>query len=162
MDFLGQAIELESETISAYKALSNQCAGHAGIRSILKMLIHDHEEHMNTLSRAQARNVFELNDTGIFSGIRRQLERIRVDRDTFSCDIDQLSLYREARDLLQSKMTLYRKARDEIHDPRGLEYLEKLISEEQKQMVVLDNIIEMVERPETWLEDAEFSHLDEY
>ena len=27
---------------------------------------------------------------------------------------------------------------------------------------VLDNIIRMVERPEQWLEDAEFSHLDEY
>jgi hypothetical protein len=37
-----------------------------------------------------------------------------------------------------------------------------MAEEEKKQAVVLGNIIEMVRRPETWLEDAEFRHLDEY
>jgi len=40
--------------------------------------------------------------------------------------------------------------------------IEKLVSEEKKHLLVLENIIEMVNRPNLWIEDAEFNHLDEY
>lgn len=38
----------------------------------------------------------------------------------------------------------------------------KLAEEEKKHYFLLDNIIEFVSRPETWLENAEFCHLEEY
>ncbi len=162
MDFLRNAIELERETIAAYRALSSQCASHEGVHAILEMLIKDHEQHLKTLSRAQDQNIFALDDLDFFKDIRGQLEQIRSDKDTFSCEIDQLSLYREARGLVLKKHTLYLQAKDVIRDPEGVAYLDRLIQEEHKQMVVLDNIIHMVERPENWLEDAEFSHLEDY
>lgn len=36
------------------------------------------------------------------------------------------------------------------------------LEEEKKHYFLLDNIIEFVSRPEQWLENAEFYHLEEY
>jgi len=162
MDFLHKAIELETETITAYRVLSSRCISHEGVHSILEMLINDHEQHLKTLRMAGEKNVFALDAPDVFKAVRERLDRIRSDKDTFSCDMDQLNLYREARDLVQEKYALYRMAREGLRDPEAMAYLDKLISEEHKQKVVLDNIIQMVERPESWLEDAEFSHLEDY
>ena len=162
MDFLSNAMELEKKTIAAFRTLSSRCASHEKVHAILEMLIKDHAQHLKTLSRAQDQDIFALDDLDVFKDIRGQLEQIRSNKDTFSCDVDQLSLYREARGLVLKKQTLYLQARDAIRNPEGMTYLDRLIQEEHKQMVVLDNIIHMVERPENWLEDAEFSHLEEY
>jgi rubrerythrin len=38
----------------------------------------------------------------------------------------------------------------------------KLADEEKKHYFLLENIIDFVSRPQKWLENAEFYHLDEY
>jgi len=38
----------------------------------------------------------------------------------------------------------------------------KLAEEEKKHIFLLENLVEFVSRPDTWIEDAEFNHLDEY
>jgi rubrerythrin len=38
----------------------------------------------------------------------------------------------------------------------------KLAGEEKKHMFLLENLVEFVSRPETWIENAEFNHLDDY
>jgi hypothetical protein len=37
-----------------------------------------------------------------------------------------------------------------------------LADEEKKHMILMENLIEFVSRPDTWLENAEWYHLDEY
>jgi len=38
----------------------------------------------------------------------------------------------------------------------------KLAGEEKKHVFLLANLVEFVSRPETWIENAEFNHLDDY
>lgn len=38
----------------------------------------------------------------------------------------------------------------------------KLAEEEKKHMFLLENLVEFIPRPETWIENAEFNHLVEY
>jgi rubrerythrin len=162
MDFLNKALEMEISTIELYKTLAEQCVSHEGIRRILVMLTADHENHLESLKSAQEKADFTLEDQGLFQEVKKQLSGIKVVENTFSCDIDQLKLYKKAREFILEKQEFYQKTRDRFKDPAAREYLDRLIRQEKKQAFVLDNIIQMVERPETWLEDAEFSHLDEY
>ena len=162
MEFIDTALEMEISIIERYKTLSEQCVSHEGIRRILGMLIADHENHLESLKSIQEKADFSLEDQGLFQEVKKQLSGIKSGRNTFSCDIDQLKLYKEARELVLEKQEMYQKTRDRLKDPAALEYLDRLILEEKKQLFVLHNIIQMVERPEGWLEDAEFSHLDEY
>ncbi|MGB2907966.1 MAG: hypothetical protein WBB73_12745 [Candidatus Aminicenantaceae bacterium] len=162
MDFIDTALELEVKTIERYTMLADQCAGHEGIRSILNMLISDHKTHLSSLRSWQDEADFARAEPDVFPEIRQLFEDMKSAKNTFSCDINQLKLYQEARDLVLEKQNVYQKIQSRLPDQAGRDWLERLIKEEKKQVLVLNNIIQMVERPEQWLEDAEFSHLDEY
>ena len=162
MDFVALAQELEGKTITTYQNLADQCTSHEGIRRILLMLMDDHKQHVEGLKRSPHVTEVPLADPGVFKEVRQLLEKIQTDQNTFSCDIDQLKLYYEARDLVLEKKELYQKIQQTVEDEAGRRFVGKLIQEENKQAFVLSNIIEMVERPQHWLEDAEFTHLDEY
>ena len=162
MDFISIAKDLEEKTISSYRVLAEQCLSHEGIHRIMNMLIQDQEKHLQNLSRMQDIELPDENAPGVFKSVKSLLEQIRTEKNTFSCDMDQLKLYRDARDLLLRKIEIYKEAQGEIEDSAHEAVLESLIKQETKQVSVLNHIIEMVERPNQWLEDAEFSHLDEY
>jgi hypothetical protein len=83
-------------------------------------------------------------------------------REVFSCDIEQLQLYKEARDLVQKKQQVFEEMISSMEVEEHKTLLSQLAEEEKKQAMILDNIIEMVSRPNTWIENAEFVHLDEY
>jgi len=40
--------------------------------------------------------------------------------------------------------------------------IHRIAKEEKRHAVVLENIIEMILRPEQWVENAEFNHMEEY
>lgn len=161
MEFVRLAQDLEQKTIATYESLAYQCAAHPGVHRILLMLVDDHRHHVDKLKTLTGPGDTRLHDSEIFNEVRRLLEKIQAEKDTFSCDIDQLNLYRAARDLVLEKKQLYQRARENT-EGGGHAFLDSLIMEEEKQAFVLTNIIEMVERPDQWLEDAEFTHLDEY
>jgi rubrerythrin len=162
MDFLDTALELERETISRYKNLAEQCGSHQGIRRILTMLVEDHEKHTAGLERMRRHQTTPLEGADVFHGVRGVLESIRQKKDMYSCDMDQLKLYREARDLIGEKKRFYEQVLTQVKSEEDRTLIGQLIREEDKQLFVLNNIIEMVDRPNQWLEDAEFNHLSDY
>lgn len=162
MDFLAFALEMEDKIIQNYKKLAEQCLPHEGIRRILMMLVDDHEKHVSTLNKMKDKPELEVEDSPTFKEAAQLFTKMREEKQTFSCDMDQLQLYREARALLQKKHDLYLEMSKKFNSDAALPMLNILITEEKRQMKVLDNIIEMVSRPQYWLDNAEFFHLDEY
>jgi rubrerythrin len=56
----------------------------------------------------------------------------------------------------------YTEKAEETDNPDVEKSFKRLAEEEKKHERIIDNIIEMVNRPNTWLEDAEWNHMDEY
>jgi rubrerythrin len=162
MDFFEFALEMEKKTIENYRALAEKCQSHEGVKNILLMLAEDHEKHKETLMAIERGASVEMEETEAFREARRVFSNMQKDKNPFSCDIDQARLYEDARDIVLKKLQFYLDivAKMETEEHRAL--VRKMAEEEKEQSVVLDNIIEMVRRPQTWLEDAEFHHSDEY
>ena len=162
MNFYQTILELEKKTIEVYRDLAQQCGSHVGIRYILTMLADDQEKHVAALSSIREGTCSGVRETAAFQEARKLFEKMQRDREAFSCGIEQVRLYEEALGLVRKKGRLYSEMRDETDCESDKEALMEIAKEEEKQAVVLENIIMMVNRPETWLEDAEFTHLDEY
>lgn len=162
MDFYEKAFELENAAIRMYRDLSEQCGTNEGIRNILMRLINNHESHFNTLKEMKDKSCGGMESTNAFTQAKSLFEKMQSEKNTFSCDIDQLRLYERARDLIIQKLEFYKGMIGKMDCDDDNKMIEKLVSEEKKHVVVLENIIEMVNRPNLWLEDAEFNHLDEY
>ena len=162
MDFFEIAMEMEEKTVANYQKLSERCTSNKGIRTILTMLARDHEKHVQTLKGMKDKSCAVMGTTEAFSKARRLFEDMQKGKETFSCDLDQIQLYLQVRDMVLKKMRFYDEMKDEADCAGDRLILEKIADEERRQSIVLDNIIEMVNRPNMWLEDAEFNHLDEY
>lgn len=162
MDFFEFALEMEKKTIESYRALAEQCQNNEGVKNILLMLADDHEKHIKILSDMKNETAVEMEETDAFRKARVLFTNMQKEKDPFSCDIDQVKLYEDARDLVLQKIQLYSDVVEKMKTDEERTIVKKIAEEEKKQAVVLENIIEMVRRPLTWLEDAEFHHLDEY
>jgi rubrerythrin len=104
----------------------------------------------------------EMEETEAFRESRELFESMKNEKTPFSCNIDEVKLYEDARDLVLKKRQFYLDIIEKVETEDNKVFIQRMADEEKKQAVVLGNIIEMVRRPETWLEDAEFHHLDEY
>lgn len=162
MDFFKFALEMEKKTIESYRMLAEKCQSNEGVKNILLMLAEDHKKHTRTLEEMQNNTAVEMKETGAFREARALFTNMQEDKTPFSCDIDQVKLYEDARELVLKKLQFYADIVDQMEPEENKILVKKMAEEEKKQAVVLGNIIEMVRRPQTWLEDAEFHHLDEY
>jgi rubrerythrin len=162
MDFFKVALEMEEKTIESYRSLAEKCQSHEGVKNILLMLAEDHEKHTKTLKEMQNNAAVEMEETEAFREARELFSNMQKDNAPFSCEIDQVKLYEDARDLVLKKLQFYLDMVMNIENEKNKSLVNQMAEEEKKQAVILDHIIEMVRRPQTWLEDAEFHHLDEY
>lgn len=82
-------------------------------------------------------------------------------RAPVNINASEVDLYRKAQEIEQKTRDFYREKSGEVNGGQR-EILLKIANEEQKHFDILENIIQMVLRPETWLENAEWYRLEEY
>ena len=88
--------------------------------------------------------------------------QIKESGESFDFDLGQIELYRKAQDLEQKSVDFYCEKANEVDHEYQKEIFLTLFDEEKKHYALLENIIEFISRPKTWLENAEFCRLDEY
>ena len=74
----------------------------------------------------------------------------------------QLSLYEQALEIELKSIEFYTEQHELIPDTKQKRILSKIIEEERRHYDLIDDIIVMVERPERWVEDAEFGVRKDY
>ncbi|MFA5252189.1 MAG: ferritin family protein, partial [Phycisphaerae bacterium] len=77
-------------------------------------------------------------------------------------DASQIELYRQAMKLEKQSEDFYLDCADKTKDARQKQLFLQLASEEKKHCYLLENIVDFVSRPRSWLENAEFFHLEDY
>ena len=77
-------------------------------------------------------------------------------------NVSEVEMYQKAREIEKQAKSFYQEKADEVEDIAQKKIFNLLAAEEQKHYFLLDNIVEFVSRPQQWLEDAEFFHLEEY
>ena len=74
----------------------------------------------------------------------------------------QVDIYKKAKELEVKSKNYYKEHAEKSENKTVKRVFEELSAEEKKHEEILDNIITMVNRPNTWLDDAEWYHLEEY
>ncbi len=133
-----------------------------GLTEIFLMLANEEEKHYELIEKMQADATVELGDTTVLADATAIFEKIRQDAEKFSFDKSELELYKEAQKIEENARKFYLKVANEVEKQAQKDIFLKLAEEEKKHYFLLDNIIEFVSRPQQWLENAEFYHLEEY
>jgi rubrerythrin len=161
MDIFTFATEKEKQAEQYYRALAGK-TGHDGLKRILTMLADDEAEHVQAIERMKSKTPGMVMETPALAGARAIFERMRGAAEDFDFHISEVDLYRRARDIEAESKKYYLQKAEEVQDDRQREAFKKLAAEENKHLLLVQGLCDFVSAPETYLEDAEFSHFDDY
>jgi rubrerythrin len=154
------AMQMEKDGEDYYRQLA-QKAGNNGVKNILTMLADEEVKHYNALEKIKTQKT-QLAKSEILTDAKNVFVQIKEAGESFDFDINEADLYKTARDIEKKSRDFYTEKADEVTEEFQKELFLQLADEEQKHYVLLDNIIEFISRPEQWLENAEFFHLEDY
>jgi rubrerythrin len=161
MDIFQYAMQMEADGEDLYRTAAQE-SKHRGIKAILTMLADEEARHYNTIERMKSAKPLQLADTTILTDAKNIFVQMKESGDKFTSQTNQTRLYKQALDIEKKSRDFYTEKANEVVDEDQKELFLKLAQEEQKHYVLLENIIDFLSRPDAWLENAEFNHLDEY
>ncbi|MHC4738875.1 MAG: ferritin family protein [Planctomycetota bacterium] len=160
MTILEYALQMEKDGETYYRKLVQQTTN-KGIQAILTMLADEEVKHYNVIKRMQ-KTIPEMTETTILADAKNIFVQIKESAECFDFDIKETGLYKKARDIEERTRKFYLEKANEVESGRQSELFLQLAEQEKKHYFLLENIIEFISRPEQWLENAEFYHLEEF
>jgi len=162
MNIYKYAMKMEKDGENYYRELANKTED-IGLQNILKMLADEEVRHYNIIEQMmKSKASAELEETGILKKVKNIFIKIKGKNLVFNFDLPQINFYRKAREIEEKSYKFYIEMSDKVEIESQRKVFLKLAGEEKKHMFLLENLVEFVSRPETWIENAEFNHLDEY
>jgi rubrerythrin len=160
MDIFDYAMQMEKDGENYYRQLVEK-TDNKGIKTIFTMLADEEVKHYKTLVEMKTERP-QMAETTVLADAKNVFAQMKESGDEFDFSAKQIKLYEKAQDIEKKSEEFYREKAREVQQQYQQEIFLNLAEEESKHYFLLENIIDFVRRPETWLENAEFYHLEEY
>ena len=160
MDIFEYAMLMEKDGEAYYRQLVLKVT-HKGLKTILTMLADEEVKHYNAIDKIKT-GQSQMTAATILTDAKNIFVQLEESGEKFDIDLSQIDLYKKAQDIEEKSRNFYLEKANEVGQDYQEELFLKLAEEEKKHYFLLDNIIEFVSRPQHWLENAEFCHLEEY
>jgi rubrerythrin len=161
MDIFEFALEKERLAEEFYRELA-QRAPHKGLISILTMLADEEHGHIEVVIKMKENAPVEVAETILLTNAKTIFAKMRQSKDKMKFGDSQIDMYKKAQDIEKDSRSFYRQKAQEAENPSHKAIFNTLAEEENKHYFLLENIIQFLSRPQTWLENAEFHHLEKY
>jgi len=161
MNIFDFAMEKEKYSEDYYRRLAEK-TGSIGLRNIFTMLVDEEAKHYAIVSNMKKNVISQVADTSVLSDAKEIFADMRDTAENFDFNISQLELYKKAKDIEKQSRQFYLEKKEQVDDISQKKIFQKLADQEHKHFILLENIVDFLSRPQTWLENAEWYHLDEY
>jgi rubrerythrin len=160
MDTYEYAMQMEKDGEAYYRELSSK-SPHSGIKHILTMLADAEVIHYNIFRAMKNHEQVPPPESKRLVGIKNIFARLK-EEGPGDIERSQVELYRKALDIEKRSRDFYLEKADESKDEIEKAIFLKVAHEEKKHYLIIENIIGFLNKPETWLENPEWYHLEEY
>ena len=160
MNIFEFAMEKEKYSEDYYRQLAGK-SSNKGLETVFNMLADEEAKHYKIVSDMKEGVAPDLAEMTVLSDAKDVFAKMRESVQDFNFNVSQTELYRKAQNIEKQSRDFYLEKANEVEKTQKEIFL-KLADQEKKHYFLLQNIIDFVSRPETWLENAEFYHLDEY
>lgn len=152
-------MELDGEKYYREQAESNQ---DNPLNVIFLFLADDEKGHAELLKNELTKITYELVDNETLADTNNVFKDRGDFKNKFEKIPDQLDVYRMALQMEKDSIELYEKLLKEATDEQTKKLFGYLVKQEENHFKIFNNLIKLVERPEEWVEDAEFGIREEY
>lgn len=159
MDIYEYAMQMEKDGEAYYRELGGKTA-HRGLKSILGMLADAEVKHYKLFEDMKRHENVRMTDTTILNDVKNIFIKIREEKER-DVDLSETALYKKAQDIEKKSRDFYLEKAGHVDDAQKGIFL-KIADEESKHFLILEKIIDFVNRPDYWLENPEWYHLEDY
>ena len=160
MDIYKYAMQMELDGRHFYLDLAKK-TNNTGIKSILTMMAESEAKHYNVILSMQKNDKTQYSaDTEVLTNVKNIFMKMKEEKD-IDVDVSQVEFYKKALEVETDSEKFYLERADEEKDPHRKEIFLTLAKEEKSHCVLLENMVNLVSQPDTWLENPEWYHIDE-
>jgi rubrerythrin len=152
---------MERESENYYRQLAAK-TDRKGLKTIFNMLAGEEAKHYRVVEEMKSKMPVEVADTNILPDAKEIFRQMADDTEKFNFSAEEPEYYRKAQEIEKKSRNFYLQKADEFEDELQRGVFRRLAEEEKKHYFLLQNIIDFVATPKSWLENAEWYHLDEY
>ena len=161
MNVYEYAMQMEKDGEAYYREGASR-VGHRGLKAILTMLADAEVAHYKVFSLMKEHKPWQAGDEPLLANVKNVFIKMKEEGNLEGLGGSEIELYKKAQDIEQKTETFYREKGAEVTEAAERETFLQVAAEEKKHYFILQQVIDFVSRPESWLENAEWYHLDEY
>ncbi len=162
MNIIDYALQMEKDGEDYYRELAAK-ADNAGVKQVFTILADAEAEHYETFMQMKENHPVTRKEGDHISKIKNLFTEMKSQGEgDQSIDSEQIAAYTKARDVERKSQETYQQKADEISDPEQKNLCLQIAEEEGKHYIILDNLIEFLQHPDTWVEDAEWHNMADY
>ena len=160
MDVYDYAMQMEKDGEKLYREAASR-ASHLGVGAIMTMLADAEVAHYNLFKGMKEQKRGSLPAADLLKDVKNVFVKMKEKGGLEPAGLSEIDVYRKAQDIEKQSEDFYRDAAAKSDEAARGSFVE-VADEEKKHYFILQQIIEFVSRPQQWLENAEWYHLDEY
>ena len=153
------AMQMESDAADYYRDLAANC-NDDGLANIFNRLASAELEHERILAAMRDATPVDAAEVDFLSDVKNIFAEMKGKSSEFNFDLSVVDLYRTAQEHERKSEELYRQKASEAETDAQRKILERIANEEREHYIVLQNIIDFVNQPNVWLEDAEWRNIE--
>lgn len=161
MEIFDYAMKMEKEGESFYLILASN-AMNKGLKEIFTLLAKEEKKHYQIFKAMKEENKTQFQDLAFLSVVKNIFKTMKVEDPFFDGNLGQKEAFIKAQELEKKSEEFYLEKSKQATDLEQKTNFLKIAAEEKQHYWLLDNLIEFISRPDQWLENAEWSHLEEY
>jgi len=124
------------------------------------MLAEDEVKHRVAIEQLQKK--FDVPaQKGVALDIKTVFDDMKNDDSVTSISVDAIEDYKKAVEIEKRGMAFYKEKFEEADDPVSKKLFEALMNQESYHLRTCENLLDMVQKPDWWVENAEFNPVDD-
>ncbi len=155
MDLFKFSIQMEKDAEMLYRKMADAATAD-GVKKVLLMLAEDEVRHRVAIENLQKKVAAEPGD-GVALDIKTVFEEMKQDKGMTDISVDAVADYQKAVEVEKRGMAFYKEKFAEATDPASKKLFEVLMKQESYHLKTVENLLEYVQRPDWWVENAEFN-----
>lgn len=159
MDTIDFAINMELEGQKYYLGLAELNLDNE-LHKVFLLLADSEKQHASLLEKYKKNEALNLNDRFVLPEFKSVFQDLKQFRKEHSAK--QLDAYRIACEQEEKSIELYKNMKSKADSVLEEEIYDYLIQQEEEHLILFEELVKMVTRPEEWVESAEFGIREDY
>jgi rubrerythrin len=166
MDVFEYAMKMEQDGQAYYEKMAAQ-AGNDALKNILLNLASDEVRHYNIFKKFKEGDLSATKDmkgatSETLNKAKNVFEKLASSKKTMSFPADIVEAWKKAQDIEKKTEDFYREKGAAEKNDKVKKTILLIADEEHKHWALIEHVLQFLDRPKSWLENAEWNHLEDY